>query len=128
MMALLLYRLAVRTFPERHRRTYRDEMIAAIPRTVSSVVPSARALAGTTSDSSESGVTTRLRLLPPSVTATMDRTTSVPRTTMTRRTEDRTPSFERESPGHCHMRRAALEEAGARVRVESSRRGRPAAR
>src|SRR2546427_12576096 len=72
-------------------------MIAAMPRTASSVVSSARALAGTTSAISESGVTTRLRPLPPSTPATADRK-SMQRTTLTRRTEDRTHSFERESP------------------------------
>src|SRR5262249_59463398 len=73
-------------------------MIAAIPRTASSVVPSARALVGTTSEISESGVTIRLRLLPPDVVAMADRT-SMHRTTLTRRTEGCTHSFERESAG-----------------------------
>src|SRR5262249_37720626 len=73
-------------------------MIAAIPRTASSGVPRARALVGTTSEISESGVTIRLRLLPPDVVAMADRT-SMHRTTLTRRTEGCTHSFERESAG-----------------------------
>src|SRR5262245_1512128 len=72
-------------------------MMAAIPRTASSVVPSARALAGTTSESSESDGTTRLRLRPPSVAATV-RTASMHTATLTRLTEDRAHSFERQSP------------------------------
>src|SRR2546422_10306858 len=83
-------------------------MIAAMPRTASSVVSSARALAGTTGAISESGVTTRLRPLPPSTPATADRK-SVQRTALTRRTEDRTHSFERESP------QEATDAAGDRV-------------
>src|SRR5262245_51513511 len=73
-------------------------MIAAIPRTASSVVPSARALVGTTSEISESGVTTRLRLLPPSMVAMAHRTSMYERM-LTRRTEDCTHSFEREFAG-----------------------------
>src|SRR5262245_1769128 len=98
-------------------------MIAAIPRTASSVVPSARALAGTTSESSESDGTTRLRLLPPSVAATV-RTASMHATALTRRTEDRTHSFgARESAGTygygCgpgSLRRAIVTRAGGPVK------------